>query len=585
MKTNKTHFKVSLLMGLLFSFFTVFGQEEEREIEVQEVTVIKSYTPSLSEVFKIRDQPVVIDSIGQEKRNVNYSIFSVPVVSTFIPSKGTAKVLQKKKVSPKYNATASSGFGMFNVLNLDHSAQINLDRRQQLSWLVQFNGILKDIPKTILSTKQNSTLLHLGYSHGTNSIASLSQISFRSNGINFHGLREPITDDLILNNIDPKQQLNYLSMQSDWQWHSTILREASLITHLTTDRYSTNELQLKLKSKFQLMLGPIAINAEPSVDYINNKFKADFYTNEASSFTSGVSNLALTVSSGANRFKYKVGAVGVFGFGDDFEDNNLFFLPFLDVSYKPKKANFTPFIKLSGAINQNSFRSFSDRNPFVAPALTIKNTEIPYNLEIGTRTKLVSGWEFKMNAFYQKANNAPVFRSFGYDNTNDDLVSFRYANSFEVIYKEIEQIGFDASVLAAFKNGGSLAFRAHWRDYTVADGSEAWNMPELQFDFNANIKMFNKIFLQTKVIYLGERKNSYRDRFLVQTPEDAPFLEEDLPSFYDVEVKISYQLNDRWEFYLKGDNLLNAPNFHWARYKVYGARFLTGIRYNFDLNF
>ena len=209
------------------------------------------------------------------------------------------------------------------------------------------------------------------------------------------------------------------------------------------------------------MLGSIAINAEPSVDYINNKFKADFYTDEASSFTSGVSNLALTVSSGANRFKYKVGAVGVFGFGDDFEDNNLFVLPFLDVSYKPKKGNFTPFIKLSGAVNQNSFRSFSDRNPFVAPALTIKNTEIPYNLEIGTRTKLVSGWEFKMNAFYQKANNAPVFRSFGYDNTNDDLVSFRYANSFEVVYKEIEQIGFDASVLAAFKNGGSLASSEH----------------------------------------------------------------------------------------------------------------------------
>ena len=116
MKTNKTHFKLSLLMGLLFSFFTVFGQEEEREIGVQEVTVIKSYTPSLSEVFKIRDQPVVIDSIGQEKRNVNYSIFSVPVVSTFVPSKGTAKVLQKKKVSPKTaKRTSTKKYSIFST--------------------------------------------------------------------------------------------------------------------------------------------------------------------------------------------------------------------------------------------------------------------------------------------------------------------------------------------------------------------------------------------------------------------------------------------------------------------------------------
>ena len=147
MKIYKQQLKASLWIGLLSSFFTVFGQEDEVTIGVQEVTVIKSYTPSLSEVFKIREQPLVIDSIGREKRKMNYSIFSIPVASTFIPSKGSAKVLQKKKSTPKYNATVSSGFGNFNNFILDHSAQINLDRRQQVSWLVHFNGLFKDLPE------------------------------------------------------------------------------------------------------------------------------------------------------------------------------------------------------------------------------------------------------------------------------------------------------------------------------------------------------------------------------------------------------------------------------------------------------
>ena len=125
---------------MLSSFTIIYGQEKENDLSIQEVTVIKSYTPSLSEVFKIREQPRVIDSIGKEKSTVRYSIFSVPVASTFIPSKGSARVLQKKKTTPKYNATVSSAFGNFNNLLLDHSAQIDLDRRQKVNWLMRFNG-------------------------------------------------------------------------------------------------------------------------------------------------------------------------------------------------------------------------------------------------------------------------------------------------------------------------------------------------------------------------------------------------------------------------------------------------------------
>ena len=582
MKIHKQQLKASLWIGLLFSFFNVFGQEDEDTIGVQEVTVIKSYTPSLSEVFKIREQPLVIDSIGREKRKMNYSIFSIPVASTFIPSKGSAKVLQKKKSTPKYSATVSSGFGNFNNFILDHSAQINLDRRQQVSWLVHFNGLFKDMPEPILSTKQSAALVHLSYSNSTNSMTSLSQLSFRSHSQNFYGLNEPIEDEVILSNLNPKQRINYLSIKSDWQWYSSLLKEASITAHLTTDSFSTNELQLKLKSKFQVSLGSIAINLDPSISYLNNKFASEYYSNETSSFASGISKINLFVSSGANRFKFKAGAAAVYGFGDDFIEKSLFLFPLLDLSYKPKKGNLTPFLKVSGDFNQNSFRSFSDENPFVAPAIILKNTEVPYAVELGTRTKLVSGWEFTMNAYYQKANNAPFFRSFGYDNSNEQFIAFRYGNSFEVIYGELEQFGFDTSVLAAFKNGGSLSLQAHWRDYS-AEETEAWNMPELQFDFKANIKIFNKIFIQPNIIFIGARKNSYRERFLVQNPQDAPFMEADLPSFVNAEVKVTYQLTDRWEFYVKGENIFNAPEFRWANYQAYGARFLSGVRYNFDL--
>jgi len=584
MKKTKKYLRICLWVGLLSSFTIIYGQEKENNLSIQEVTVIKSYTPSLSEVFKIREQPRVIDSIGKEKSTVRYSIFSVPVASTFIPSKGSARVLQKKKTTPKYNATVSSAFGNFNNLLLDHSAQIDLDRRQKVNWLMRFNGFFKDLPDQELTTQQNTTLIHLGYQHDSNTIASSSQLSFRNHSFNLYGTQDPIEDDLVLRFLDPKQQINYLSFKSQWQWFNIILKKADITAHLTTDSFNTNELQLELNTKFQLPIGSFFVNAIPSVGYINNQFASDYLLNTPSAFVSGISQMELSVSSGKNRFKFKIGATAVYGFGDDFENQNIFVLPVLDLSFKPKNGNFTPFLKVFGELNQNSFRSFSDENPYTAPAIVLKNTKIPYAFQLGTRTKLLAGWEFTMNAYYQKSENTPLFRSFGIDNPNTDFTAFRYGNTFEVIYKEIETFGFDASVMAAFKNGGSLSLQAHWRDYSLADKTEPLNLPGLQFKFKTNLKMWDKFFLQTNIIFWGARENSFQEILNNQTLS-APRKIAELPSFVDAELKLTYQLSNRWDVYCKVENVFNAKQFHWANYQVYGTRLLTGIRYNFDLNF
>jgi len=76
----------------------------------------------------------------------------------------------------------------------------------------------------------------------------------------------------------------------------------------------------------------------------------------------------------------------------------------------------------------------------------------------------------------------------------------------------------------------------------------------------------------------------YRNYFINQPLDRASESIVSLPSFVDAEALITYQLNDRWEFYFKSENIFNANQFQWASYQVYGTRFLSGIRYNFDLS-
>ena len=172
-------------------------------------------------------------------------------------------------------------------------------------------------------------------------------------------------------------------------------------------------------------------------------------------------------------------------------------------------------------------------------------------------------------------------------------MSYRYANAFEVIYANLHKTGVEAQLGAAFKNGGRLQFKARYANFTfdsVNDNTPlleqtAFNLPQLSVHFNGTFKLGQKFYFQWYVKHIGERENAYRDNFLGQNLQAAPRLMENLESFTQVDATLQYQLNERWEVFIKGRNLMNESLYQWANYPVYGTQILLGGRYNFDLAF
>ena len=75
---------LTLLLLLLIFNFSVAQEKENLGTEV--VNIVKPYSPTISDAFKVKETPKLNDSTNTEKKEVNYSIFSVPVASTFTPS-------------------------------------------------------------------------------------------------------------------------------------------------------------------------------------------------------------------------------------------------------------------------------------------------------------------------------------------------------------------------------------------------------------------------------------------------------------------------------------------------------------------
>ena len=585
--------KVTLLAVVLIFPLFVYAQEEKEDIGTQEVTVIKSYTPSLQDVFKLRNSPETLDSIVAPKKEVEYSIFSVPVASTFIPSKGTARKLVPKKQKLQFNSGGSLGFGNFNQLLFEYNTNFNIDRRQKIDWVIYYNGLLKPIKEMQLDSKQGNLLLNVSHQYATTKRNSFSQINFRQHQQSFYGLRNPIEDDFILAQIQPQQRLNYFSVSSAWQWYKPLVKKLSLDSYLTTDAFGSAEVEVDFSSKFQVLWGGVAISLLPEVTYLSTSFEEDFYSREAVDYRSGNARISLFASKINGNFKFKIGAKAAMGIGDEFEDKNFFLYPELALSYHPQKGNFAPFLNLTGTLQQNSFRALTHENPYVAPAIRLQAANIPYQVQLGTRSKFAAGWEFQWNLFYEQNEKQALYQNVGIDIDRQNIIPYRYANSYEVVYANLHKVGVEAQLGAAFKNGGRLQLKARYADFSFDNVNEdtplvqqtVFNIPQLSLHLNGTLKVSQKFYLQWYVKHLGERTNAYRDNFLGQELSNAPVLMEDLDAFTQIDANLQYQLNDRWEVFIRGKNLLNESFYQWANYPVYGTQILLGGRYNFDLAF
>jgi hypothetical protein len=116
MKIN-FQYKIAMLFVLLSSQM-LFAQKQDGQIGTEVVNVVKTYTPTISDAFKVKETPSLEDEDNSKKETIQYTIFSFPVASTFTPSKGKAAGVEngaKEKLFNNYATFAAGNYGSINA--------------------------------------------------------------------------------------------------------------------------------------------------------------------------------------------------------------------------------------------------------------------------------------------------------------------------------------------------------------------------------------------------------------------------------------------------------------------------------------
>ena len=163
-------YKITAFLILMITF--VFAQERTKDtIDDQTVNVIKPYSPTISDAFKIKDKPSIEDANTINKKEVKYNIFSIPVASTFTPAKGRVANVEKTKPVKLYDNYASLGFGRYTTILGEVYLNHELNSGENIGGYFSHHSSQGGIEGLLLDDDFSKTSINVNYSQKLNNFS------------------------------------------------------------------------------------------------------------------------------------------------------------------------------------------------------------------------------------------------------------------------------------------------------------------------------------------------------------------------------------------------------------------------------
>ena len=574
------------LIFLTLGFQVVFAQEEEKDLGTETVTVTKAYTPTVSDAFKIKSVPNMNDSIVLQKKPITYSIFSVPVASTFTPSKGTASKVERLPPPVLYNSYASLGAGLYgNVLGEFYTSRtINRDENFDIG----FNHLSSrgGIDGVELNDTFYDTRLDASYAKRDRDLDWGAAIGLQHQLYNWYGIEPGVFSETVINSIDERQNYFMGEASGHINVEDVYFKRADLTYRRFFDAVSSGENRAIFNTGFEFPINDEVFNAKVKVDYVGGTFEnADV---SSSTNDNGISygNLQVGVNPSLKMLRddlsLNLGVNLVYGMDLENSESNFYIYPAVTASYRLLDESVIAYGGVTGELKQNSYYDFVEGNPFVSPTLTVAPTDSQYNAYVGFKGQLLPNLSYNVKGSYSAENNKPLYVLNPRNDFRSDEKGYYYGNSFDLFYDDIKTLGIFGELNVDVNRNFTLGVNAEVYDYNTETGNPAWNLPNLKASLFMDYQIGEKWYAGANLFYVGERDDFSSNVIQNALPSDFPATQITLDGFFDANAHIGYRYTDQWSFFIKGANLSNNDYQRWANFQVQGIQVLGGATYKFD---
>ncbi len=559
---------------LLVSFFTLFAHAQDDDLGTEVINVVRPYTPSVSDAFKIEETPSLTDSVTTQKKQVDYSIFSVPVASTFTPAKGKATTVERKRPEKIFGNYATLGLGNYSSALGEFYSNFEISREDNVDFFFKHNSSQGGIEDVVLDDKFYNSSLDVNYTSRQRDMSYNLGLGLLHQLYNWYGLAP---EYMAFAELADETGVNHsyigVAAKGNLTFDDMIFSEGDVMVRYFGDSYSSSEINAQVQPKFTFDLGGQDVGLNFDVNYLNGSFDRTYFDPNI-----GIQHSYL--NSGAHPyvrfqnddFSINLGAKVVYGMDMENSESDFFIYPKVEASLKLVDEFVTLYAGVDGDLIQNTYYDFTQENPFLSPTLTIAPTDKQYEGFGGIKGKFTNTISYNLKGSYKNEIAKPLFVSNPLVNISlePSPEGYQFGNSFGVEYDDVTTLEVFGEIQAEITANVTLGLNASYFNYTTDVLPEAFNLPELKASAFLNAAFSDKVFGGFSLFYVGERKDLFDSN--VRT----------LDGYLDANIHLGYNINSQFTIFAKGSNLLGETYEKWLNTPVLGIQVLAGATYKFD---
>tara|TARA_B110000046_G_scaffold91729_1_gene99735 strand:- start:9094 stop:10848 length:1755 start_codon:yes stop_codon:yes gene_type:complete len=574
---NKYLCLVSVLM-VMFQADNLLAQNKQSRsqdtIDTQVVTIVKPYTPKISDAFKLKQTPRIGRSETPQK-TVKYTIFSIPVASIFTPAKGKSIGLDKLKKEKLFQNYVALGYGNYGTILGNLYLNQRLGRGERIGGYIEHHSSQGGIDGLQLEDSFSNSSAQVNYVKSLKAFVWNTDIAFQRQAVNWYGLPFETTFA-----IDSKQIYSTIELGSDVQITKGILKTGEFHLRRFSDAYDSQELQLKAETIFKFDLLDSPINSSVKVEYLKGSFAKNYNELEVQNYGNIQFSIAPSYQYIQDDLNVLVGFKAYYLMDSEQNKNDFYIYPNVEASYAVVNSIVVAYAGIKGDLYQNTYYDFAQINPFVSPTLDIRPSSTPYKVFVGTKGKLSQTIGYDLKGSFTREQNKALFRTHSIQNLSVPN-NYNQGNSFGVVYDDVDVFNVSGALEIEMSQQLNVRLKGDLYKFTSDIEPTAWNLPEFEASLFLDYQLSDKLAMAANLFYWGSRQDTTNFEGQLITAPIVPNVT--LDAFLDANFQITYKITNQFGAFIKANNIANNSYNRWNNYPVQGFQVLGGVSYKFDL--
>lgn len=559
---------------------TTFGFAQERTkdtLDTEVVNVVKPYTPTISDAFKIKETPTLDDATTTTKKEIKYNIFSIPVASTFTPAKGKAATVNKAKQEKLYDNYASLGVGNYTSILGEVYLNHELGRGETVGGYLSHHSSGGGIDGVILEDGFWNTNLNVNYAKKQRDYSWSVDGGGLYQKYNWYGLPQPFFDATTADSLDVGHSYIGANLGGKIKFEDSYFKQASVRFRHFEDNLGSGENRFIVKGNVDVPIQDEIISTKVTLDYLGGSFDRNYFTENELKYGNINFGIAPQYQLTQDDLTLNLGVNLVYLNDTEAGKNKLFIYPNVTASYRLVDELLIAYGGIEGGLIQNSYENFAQENPFVSPTLFITPTDQQYNVHAGIKGKLSNSMSYNVNARYFAEQSKALLRSNPV--LSEATEDYQFGNSYSIVYDDVKTFSFSGELNVDVNRNFKLGAKAEFLAYTTKDEAEPWNLPDLRTSLFMDYQIDEHWFAGANIFYVGERKDQFNEVGNLVLPIPVTVT---LDSYFDANAHVGYRITDQISAFAKVNNIANQDYQRWLNFPVQGIQFLVGATYQFD---